>query len=81
MSNITVDDDGTVTGTTDAVAALLEAKPHLVRDRAERSWGSADQGAKGNGRQLTRDDLKTMNPAEINAARSDGRLNTLLGNT
>lgn len=78
-SGIAVDDDGTVTGTTDAVRALLKAKPHLVRQDEPRFRVPGDGGSQGSSSQLTRDDLQRMSPSAINAARRDGRLDVLLG--
>lgn len=43
-----------------------------------RKSGKETQG-KGTGEQLTREDLKSMTPAEIEKARLDGRLKNLLG--
>lgn len=44
-SQVTIGDDGQVTGAEDAVKALLEAKPYLVG--STQSAGSADGGARG----------------------------------
>lgn len=80
-STLTVGDDGQVSGVQDAVKALLEAKPHLVGKPAP--VGSGDGGPQGTPApgQLTRDDLKTMSPEEVVAARKAGRLNDLMGVT
>lgn len=60
-----------------ALAKVLKEKPHL----AKTGPGSADGGARGGGApdQLTRSDLAGMKPEEINKARLDGRLATLMG--
>ena len=47
------------------------------------STSSADAGQRGDNvagpRQLTREDLKTMTPEQINKARRDGQLNQIMG--
>lgn len=66
----------------DALKELLEKKPHLAAAQGGRRFGgSADGGARKESRpeQLTRDDLKRMSPQQIEKARTDGRLNDLLG--
>lgn len=50
------------------------------RDRARRDLEAAAR-LDGAGRQLTREDLKGMTPAEIVAAQEAGQLNELLGRT
>jgi hypothetical protein len=76
MDSVTVGDDGQVTGVQGAVKAFLDANPEYVGTRAP---GSADQGARGDGKsQLSRDQLRTMSPAEIVKAQSEGRLDHLL---
>lgn len=74
---VTIGDDGQVTGAEEAVKAFLEANPEYVGGRAQ---GSADQGARGSAaaNQLTHDDVKKMDSAEIVKAQADGRLATLL---
>jgi len=61
-----------------AVASLLEAKPYLGAGSA--TLPSADQGARPSTkkRQLTRADLATMGPEEIDQARRDGLLDDLM---
>lgn len=50
------------------------------RNSAPGSSGSTEfPGGAGNGQQLTRDDLKNMSPEQVEKARVDGRLKTLLG--
>lgn len=65
----------------DALNELLEKKPHLAATAGKRFAGSADGGARKGSKpgQLTREDLKKMTPAQIVQARSEGRLNDLLG--
>jgi hypothetical protein len=89
-----VDDfiDGTtvdVEAITDALSDLLKARPYLgvTQGDAKRFQGTADSGPKGSAGkpQLTEADVKKLSRegkhAEIEAARKDGRLNTLLGIT
>lgn len=64
----------------EALEELAEKKPHLLA-RNGSSGGSFDSGrgkqrAKG---QLSKEDLPKMTPAEINAARREGRLDRLMG--
>lgn len=65
----------------DALDGLLKSKPHLAAATAKRFQGSADQGARNGSKvsQLTEQDLKTMSPHQIEAARVKGQLNELLG--
>jgi len=66
----------------EALAELLEKKPHLAAAKAPRFEGGADGGArKGSSgpAQLTEQDLKRMSPEAIEKARIEGRLNDLLG--
>lgn len=82
-SAIEVGDDGEVDAeaVNDAINDLLEQYPELAAD-GRKFAGSADQGAKGRSAkppQLTRADLQKMTPEQINKARTDGRLNTLMG--
>jgi len=67
----------------DALEELLETEPYLALDtqRDQRFQGKADGGTRNGSTpsQLTRDDLKRMGPDEIEQARLEGRLNTLLG--
>ena len=89
-----VDDfiDGTSVDTdaiTDALKELLDKRPYLgvTQGEPKRFQGTADGGAKGTAGkpQLTEADVKRLSKegrhAEIEAARIDGRLNTLLGIT
>lgn len=83
---VTVGDDGQVTGAVEAVKALLEAKPHLVGNQTAPAPapGSADGGPRGSSdrdrpRQLTRADLSSMSPEQIVAAEEAGQLDDLMG--
>lgn len=72
-------EDGTPSNIADAMDSLLKAKPYLVGGGVTR--GSADLGARGepgSKGQLSRDQLKTMSPDQIVAARQDGRLDALM---
>lgn len=77
--------DGKVEGLDTAIAALLEAKPYLTGAAPgpgpTPTPGGADGGPRGTPApgQLSRDDLKSMTPEEIVAAKNDGRLTELLG--
>lgn len=77
-SSLVLDDSNTPTNIGEVIDALLEAKPYLAGTRAQ---GSADLGARGKSAagQLTRDDLKTMTPAQIIEAQDKGLLNSVLG--
>lgn len=77
IDEVTVGDDGQVTGAQEAVKAFLDANPEYVGSRA---LGSADQGARGNSqKQLRREDLQGMSPSEIRKAHEEGRLDSLTG--
>ena len=81
-SEIDVDDDGEVDSdaVNQAITDLLEQYPELAAD-GSKFTGSADQGAKGKNSkpaQVTRSELASMTPAQIEQARVDGRLNDLL---
>jgi len=83
LTGIEVDDDGNVDAEaiTDALDTLLEEYPDLAPSRFE---GTADQGTRGRSSrpsQLTAEQLTTMSPEAVVAARKEGRLNTLLGIT
>lgn len=80
---VTIGDDGQVTGAEEAVKALLESKPYLVGNSSNvKPPSGADGGPRGAGgddsQQLTRDDLTTMSPDQINEARLAGRLTKLM---
>lgn len=82
-SEIEVSSDGDVDtqSVTDAIDALLEQYPELAPDEGKFK-GGADQGARGKDsrpKQLTRTDIQNMTPQQIEKARQEGRLNSLLG--
>lgn len=72
------DDSEAISG---ALDRLLEQKPHL-KASATRATGDIDQGTRTSDsvKQLSRDDVKTMTPAEIVAAREKGQLRDLMSN-
>lgn len=82
LSGFEVDDDGNVDedAIAAAVAELVKNKPYLAAQGGKRFEGAADGGARKEGRpaQLSRDDLKRMSPEDIEKARQDGRLESLL---
>lgn len=77
-SAIEFGEDGSPKNVEDLISSLLEAKPHLAAAGGARG-SSADQGARGNGSQISRDQLKTMKPGEIVEAQKKGLLTHLLG--
>lgn len=84
LSEFTVTDDGDTDSDAlnEAIADLLTRKPHLAAGKPNRFDGAADQGAKGKDAkpsQLSQTDIESMTPAQVNAARREGRLNKLLG--
>ncbi|MFX4294096.1 hypothetical protein [Streptomyces bohaiensis] len=65
-----------------AVDKLVKDKPYLAGKQKPSFEGRGDGGAAGRGsgpKQLTREDLKTMSPAQIVKAKADGQLADLLG--
>jgi len=75
-AGLTVADDGTVSGTEDAVKAAIEKYPQLV---GKGTTGSADQGARGGGpEQITQAQLAKMSPEQVQKALTEGKLNHLL---
>lgn len=79
-----VDENGDVDAEelADAIEDLLKRKPYLAASGRPRFQGTGDGGAvhKTTGpAQLTREDLRGMSPAAINKARTEGRLNVVLG--
>lgn len=77
-STLEFDDDGHPTNIAQAMDSLLEARSYLVAPQAT-TRGSADQGARNGGRDaITREQLRTMTPAEIVKAQNEGRLDHLL---
>jgi hypothetical protein len=93
LSRFDVDDDGNVDEDeiADAIDELLKNKPYLgvTQGDSKRFKGGADAGPQGKGKagkpQLTEADVKRLSAqgkhAEIEQARLDGQLNTLLGIT
>lgn len=65
----------------DAIEELIKTKPYLAAQGGTQQRGSADAGARKGSRpsQLTREQLKSMSPEQIEQARTDGCLNDLLG--
>jgi len=66
----------------EAIADLLKDKPYLAAATAKRFQGSGDGGAARKAsrpKQLTRADLKSMTPEQIDKASNEGRLDDLLG--
>ncbi|MDX3235660.1 hypothetical protein PV392_08165 [Streptomyces sp. ME03-5709C] len=66
----------------DAITDLLKDKPYLAAATAKRFQGTGDGGAARKAsrpKQLTRADLKSMSPEDIDKARLDGRLDDLMG--
>jgi len=78
-STLELGEDGVPTNTAEAVDALLEARPFLVGSAGGSARGNADQGARQGGvKQLSREALASMSPDEINQARREGRLDSVL---
>lgn len=84
VAQFDVDDEGNVDSDeiAEAITDLIARKPHLASTATGRFQGSADQGArrgKPAPSQLSQADLKKMTPEAIVKAKSEGRLNDLLG--
>ena len=84
LTQFEVDDNGEVDSDeiAEAIEDLLKNKPYLAAATAKRFQGTGDGGAArtaGRPKQLTRADLKSMSPEQIDKARVDGRLDDLLG--
>jgi len=84
LSDFTVDENGDVDSDAlnEAIAELIERKPHLAAVKQNRFDGAADQGAKGKDStppQWTEDDLARATDDETVAAKAAGKLNNLLG--
>lgn len=82
--DFTVSDDGEVDSDAlnEAIAELIERKPHLAAAKQNRFDGAADQGAKGKSDtvpQWTEADLARATDDETVAAKAAGKLNNLLG--
>lgn len=76
FAGLKVDDSWSVEGLDEAIKTFKATKADLFTKPA--IPGSADGGARGTGKTVTRDQVKTMTPAEINAAFESGELDTLL---
>lgn len=86
VADFEVGDDGEVDADAieDALTELLRRKPYLAvaAEETKRFQSGVDQGAKGKDTkpsQLSRDDLKSMSPAQILAAHKEGRLSKISG--
>ncbi|MDT0211235.1 hypothetical protein [Curtobacterium sp. BRD11] len=83
LSDFQVSENGTVDADAlnEAIDDLLTRKPHLAAEPPSRFQGDAGQGNRGDKPkpQVTEAELKSMTPAQINAARRDGRLDKALG--
>lgn len=84
LNDFTVDDNGDVDSDAlnEAIAELIEKKPHLAAQKQNRFDGAADQGAKGKDSaapQWTEADLARATDDETVAAKAAGKLNNLLG--
>ena len=84
LDEFEVGDDGDIDSEAieDAIADLLTRKPYLAADTGEKFRGGADQGARGKQTtpsQVSKAELESMSPAEINKARREGRLSKILG--
>ena len=81
LSSFEVDDDGNVDSEAigSALGDLITRKPYLAA-QGGRFQGDADGGARKESRpsQLTRSDLSSMSPDQIEAARKEGRLDDLM---
>ena len=83
LSDIQVDEDGQVDRAVIAerLEALVQSKPYLAAQGGKQvfeSPTSAREGSDGKA-QWTKEDLTGKTPAQINAARAEGRLDDLLG--
>lgn len=77
LSELDVNSDEYTAQVAQIVKSTIQSHPTLVQ--ATRSTSGVDTSRTTNGaRPLTRDDLKTMTPEDINKAARDGRLNHLL---
>lgn len=77
---VTIGDDGRVTGAEEAVKALLESRPWLV-GKPPQPLGVVEGGPRGSGdgpKQISLDDLSSMTPDAINAARLAGQLDDVM---
>ena len=83
LDDFDVNDDGEVDSAAleDAIDELLTRKPHLAAGEPRKFAGSADQGAKPKAtrvQQLTGEDLKSLSPQQIVAAKNAGQLDDYL---
>lgn len=83
LDQFEVDEDGSVDEDeiAEAIGALLTKKPYLAAQGGKRFQGTGDGGAQrkaGRPKQLTRNDLKNMTPAQIVEAKSKGQLDDAL---
>lgn len=83
LSEFEVGDDGSVDADaiSEAISDLIKKKPYLAA-KATGFQGTGDGGARTGGsgpKQLTRAQLKDMTPGQIDKARTEGRLDKLLG--
>lgn len=83
LSSFEVGDDGAVDteAVSGAITDLTTSKPYLAAQGGKRFQGGADGGARESARptQHSQADLAGMTPDEINTARTEGRLDDLLG--
>lgn len=84
LEQFEVGDDGEVDSAaiTAAIEDLIKSKPYLAAQGGTTGTVFESPGAHRNGAsagQLTQADLKNMTPAQIDAARREGRLNKLMG--
>jgi membrane protein involved in colicin uptake len=83
LSQFEIDDNGDIDGSAieSAIAALVESKPYLSAGATPRFQGTPDSGARDvalAGTQLSKSDLDSMTPEQINKARREGRLTGVL---
>lgn len=84
LDDFDVNDDGDVDSDAlnEAITDLIARKPHLAATKQNRFTGDADQGSKGKDSkpaQLSHDDVRRMNPEQIETAKAAGQLDRLLG--
>lgn len=84
LDQFEVDENGDIDAEeiSDAINTLIENEPYLAAATAPRFQGTGDGGAarKASGpSQITRDAMARMSPEQIVKAKSEGRLNTVLG--
>lgn len=84
LSDFEVGSDGEVDASAinAAIDNLITTKPYLAAQGGKRFQGTADGGARNDASkptQLTKADLASMSPQQIDTAHNDGRLTDLLG--